>query len=75
MVYPIFLKKNTDTESELAAKKIVDRIVASAKITPQDHMMLTSVVMADGEISETNRRQVNRIFDYIQTGRLQLVDW
>lgn len=40
----------------------------------QDHLRLTSAILSDNEITEEERRQINRAFDYIQTGRLKLVD-
>lgn len=67
--------RTVNNESELTVKKIVDGIIASGQLSRKDHMLLTSTVMIDGEISDGERRQINRIFDYIQTGRLKLVDW
>lgn len=61
--------------AELAVNKIVERIILSGKISREDHNALTYTVLVDGEISDSDRRQINRIFDYIQTGRLQLVGW
>jgi hypothetical protein len=55
-------------------KKIVDKIIRTGKMSRQDHVAITAVIN-DGEISETERRQINRVFDYIQTGQLKLVDW
>ncbi|MDJ0732734.1 MAG: hypothetical protein QNJ47_01395 [Nostocaceae cyanobacterium] len=70
-----FMYRTVNNESELTVKKIVDGIIASGQLSRKDHMLLTSTVMIDGEISDGERRQINRIFDYIQTGRLKLVDW
>jgi hypothetical protein len=41
----------------------------------QDHILLTSTVFDQGDVSEGDRRQINRVFDYIQTGQLKLIDW
>lgn len=64
-----------ENKSELFIQKLVDRIIASGKMNRQDYSLLTSTVSADGEVSDIERRQINRIFDYIQTGRLKLIDW
>ena len=61
--------------AELAVQKIVERIIRSGKISRKDHKALTYTVLIDGKVSNLDRRHINRIFDYIQTGRLQLVDW
>ncbi len=64
-----------ENKSELFIQQLVDRIISSGKMNRQDYSLLTSTVIADGEISDVERRQINRVFDYIQTGRLKLVDW
>jgi hypothetical protein len=63
------------SQSETAIKPVVDRILRSGKLSPQDHTLLTSVVLDRHDISEAERRQINRIFDQIQTGQLKLINW
>lgn len=53
---------------------MVDRIVASGKIARREHLVLTSTILSDDKISEEDRHQINRIFDYIQIGRLKFID-
>jgi hypothetical protein len=64
-----------NNQCKLAVKKIVDRILRSGKMSRQDHILLTSTVFDQGDVSEGDRRQINRVFDYIQTGQLKLIDW
>lgn len=71
----LFAYKKFNNRAEIAVKKIVERIISSGEISREDHNALTYTVLIDGEVSDSDRRQINRIFDYIQTGRLQLVDW
>ena len=69
-----FMYQKNHNRAEIAVKKIVERIILSGEISREDHSALTYTVLIDGEVSDSDRRQINRIFDYIQTGRLQLVD-
>lgn len=62
-------------ESETTVKPIVDKILRSGKMSRQDHALLTAVVFDHHDIDETERRQINRIFDHIQTGQLKIVNW
>ncbi len=55
-------------------KHLVEQILAQGKMSRQEHLQLTSAILSDCKITDEERRQVNRIFDYVQTGRLQLVD-
>ncbi len=64
-----------ENKSELFIQELVDRIIKSGKMNRQDYSLLTSAIIADGEVSDVERRQINRVFDYIQTGRLKLVDF
>ena len=54
---------------------MVDRIVACGKITRREHLVLTSAILSDDKISEEDRHQINRVFDYIQICRLKFIDW
>lgn len=46
----------------------------SGQLSRQEHVQLTSVVLSDSKLSNEDRRQINLIFDYLQTGRLKLAD-
>ena len=69
------MMRHIQSQSNLAVKQILERIFASGQMSRQDHILLTSTILSDSELSEEDRRQINQIFDYIQTGRLRLVDW
>lgn len=75
MQYTTKIYKTVDSDYDLIVTQMVDKIVASEKLSRQDHSLLISTILADGEISEVERRQINRIFDLIQTGQLKLIDW
>ncbi len=75
MNYQTPTSQTRNNQSEIAITQIVDRILSTGRMSRLDHTLLTSTVFVDHEISDVERRQINRIFDYIQTGRLQLVDW
>jgi hypothetical protein len=69
------LYTSVNSQCHLAVKNIADRILRAGKMSRQDHIMLTSTILADGKVSNEDRRHINRIFDHIQTGRLKLIDW
>ena len=75
MLHKLTVCKKINRESEAVVKKLVDRIIFSRKLSRQDHNLLITTVLGDDEISPNNRHQINRIFDYIQSGQLKLVDW
>jgi hypothetical protein len=53
---------------------IIERAFSSGRMSRQDHLQLASALLADYKISEPERRQINRLFDYVQMGRLKLID-
>ncbi|MDZ7958872.1 MAG: hypothetical protein RMY34_13480 [Aulosira sp. DedQUE10] len=69
------LYKNVNSQTEIGVKQIVDRILSSGKMSRHDHSLLTSSILANGDITDGERRQINRVFDHIQTGQLKLLDW
>ncbi|HEY9860400.1 MAG TPA: hypothetical protein V6D16_12895 [Candidatus Obscuribacterales bacterium] len=62
------------SKSSLSIKTITDRIIESGQLSRQEHLQLTSVILSDSKLSNQDRRQINLIFDYLQTGRLKLAD-
>ncbi|PSB53878.1 hypothetical protein C7B67_01180 [filamentous cyanobacterium Phorm 6] len=61
-------------KSNLTISQVVDRIVASGKIARREHLVLTSAILSDDKISEEDRHQINRVFDYLQISRLKFID-
>ncbi|MBE9096313.1 hypothetical protein [Tychonema sp. LEGE 07203] len=66
--------RTSQNKSNLTISQMVDRIVASGKIARREHLVLTSTILSDDKISEEERHQINRIFDYIQIGRVKFID-
>jgi hypothetical protein len=66
--------RTSHNKSNLTISQMVDRIVASGNITRREHLFVTSALLSDDKISEEDRHQINRIFDYIQIGRLKFID-
>ncbi|MCU0567505.1 MAG: hypothetical protein MUF49_13020 [Oculatellaceae cyanobacterium Prado106] len=52
----------------------VEQILATGQMSRQDHIHLTSAILSDPQMTDEERRLINRAFDYLQIGRLQLVD-
>jgi hypothetical protein len=55
-------------------KPTVEQILQKGKINRQEHVQLTSAMLSDPQMTDEERRQINRVFDYLQIGRLQLED-
>jgi hypothetical protein len=66
--------RSTARKSIETARQILDRIKLSQQVRRQDYFLLTSVILADTSLSHAERQQINRLFDEVQTGHLQLVD-
>ncbi len=55
-------------------KPLMERVLSSRQITRVDYLRLTSSLLSNHRITEEERTQISRIFDYIQTGKLTLID-
>jgi membrane-bound ClpP family serine protease len=66
--------RTSQNKSNLTIAQMVDRIVASGKLARREHLILTSAILSDDKISDEERYQINRVFDYIQIGRLNFID-
>ncbi len=58
----------------LPTARIIDRVFAHRRINRQEHLHLASVLLANQRITDEERLQINRIFDQIQSGRIELID-
>ena len=55
-------------------KPAVEQILEKGKMNRQEHIQLTSAMLSDYQMTDEERRQINRVFDYLQMGRLKLED-
>ncbi|MGF1524297.1 MAG: hypothetical protein ACFBSF_18405 [Leptolyngbyaceae cyanobacterium] len=62
----------SDDMQELTA--LVDNCIATRNITYQQYQKLSSMVLADGNVDDQERKQINRLFDAIQIGRVKIVN-
>lgn len=66
---------SADTTPEpVSVAELVDQLIASRTISHREYQALYHTVMADGTVDETERRQINRLFDAIQVGMVKIID-
>ncbi len=53
---------------------IVQRIIDVGEVSRHEHLQLASALLADTSITQEQRRQINKVFDYVKAGRLKLTD-
>jgi hypothetical protein len=53
---------------------LVSQFIRARQISQTQYQELTAMVLADGTVDESERRQVNRLFDAIQSGRVKILD-
>ena len=54
--------------------ELVSQLIQARTVSQSQYQELTALVLADGTVDESERRQVNRLFDAIQNGRVKIVD-
>lgn len=52
--------------------QLVDQVIRDRLISQAQYQELSGIVLADGDVDENERRQINRLFDAIQTGRVKI---
>ena len=53
--------------------ELINQLIASRQITLAQYQQLSATVLEDGTVDEQERRQINRLFDAIQTGVVKFV--
>lgn len=64
----------TENRPEFAIQALVNQIVASGELSRHEHVELTSTILAGDKITDADRCHISRVLDYVQIGRLKLVD-
>ncbi len=59
---------------DLPTQRILDRILQLRQLNRYEHLHLASLLLANHRLSPQERRQINQIFDQIQSGRITLTD-
>ena len=60
------------TASGCPVTQLVDRVIQARLISQDQYQELSAIVLADGDVDEHERRQINRLFDAIQSGRVKI---
>ncbi|MCU0525183.1 MAG: hypothetical protein MUF72_10190 [Elainella sp. Prado103] len=63
-----------ENHSVASIQSFMQQILATGKLSRRDYMHLTTTILADYHLSDRDRCQINRVLDYVQIGRLKLVD-
>lgn len=53
---------------------VIDSALQTGVLTRRDHLALTAAMFSDTSLSPTERNLINRVFDFIRMGRVQLED-
>jgi hypothetical protein len=61
-------------KSGFTVNQMVETIMTSGQITRRQHIQLTNAILSENQITEEDRRQINRILDYLQIGKIKIVD-
>ncbi|NJR65766.1 MAG: hypothetical protein HC772_11245 [Leptolyngbyaceae cyanobacterium CRU_2_3] len=65
----------TQIKPSIAVKPLIDQIITTGVMSRKDHVQLTSTILSDQRLTDADRRgNPTVIFDYIQIGRLKLID-
>ncbi len=58
----------------MAIQELVDRILASRRISRTEQNRFMSALLAKNSLSEEDQQQITRVFDGLQTGLIRVVD-
>jgi len=68
------MAKNSAALMNAIVRKTIDLCLNSDRITRQEYLQLTSVILSNRNITEEDLVQLNRIFDRVQMGRIKIID-
>ncbi|HEY9614992.1 hypothetical protein [Allocoleopsis sp.] len=66
--------ESQENQSSVNVAQLVERFILSRKISSEQYHQLSVAILADGQIDDEERHQINRLFDAIQAGQLKIID-
>jgi len=60
--------------NQLGIQTVVQRALQSRQLSRREHLQLTSAMLSSPNLATADRAHINRLFDYIRAGKIQLVD-
>ncbi len=67
------MAKQRQTESKLDLDQLLDKIFIAGTVTRPEYMQLTTVILSEKLITNEDRKQINRVFDQIQSNHIKIV--
>ena len=64
----------SQNQNNLTVERMVERIMVAGEVSRKQYVQLTNSLLSEDKVTEEERRQINRIFDHIQLGRIKIVD-
>ena len=68
------IQSDTTRPEENEVTQLVERLIRAKTISYPQYQTLSKMVLADGTVDEQERRQINRLFDAIQSGAIRIVE-
>ena len=68
------LLSTAKNQSGFTVNQMVETIMTNGTITRRQHIQLTNAILSENQITEEDRRLINRILDYLQIGKIKIVD-
>ncbi len=65
----------TQSSSHQGITSLIERVLTAGQLNRWEYLKLMSAILSNHELSDGDRHQINRIFDYVQTGRLKLINF
>lgn len=62
------------SEETYQLAELVNQFIAKRNISQRQYRQLSEMVLADGNIDEYERRQINRLHDAIKEGIVKVID-
>ena len=62
-------------QPKVTINQMVNRIITSGKLNRQEHLQLTSSILSGKKITDEERSKINKIFDVIKIGQINLIDF
>lgn len=68
------MRSHNSNKVQVTAQDVLAQVIAAGRVTHRDYLQLISMLLSDRAITDGDRREINRILESVQLGKVKLVD-
>jgi len=67
------MARNDRSKTNISIERMTHKILERGKLNRQEYLLLATTLLSGWNLTEEDSNHINRVFDFLQVGRIELV--